>query len=47
MDSPRPQMTFAPGRHGRRAPKAAAQAPCHAAGCVCVRREEMQRVPLR
>lgn len=40
-------MSFAPGRHGHHVPGAVAQVLCHGAGCVCVRREEMQRVPLR
>lgn len=34
----RPQMTFAPGRHGHRAPVAAAPAPCQGVGSVCARR---------
>lgn len=42
-----PQMTFAPGRHGHNVPEAVVQVLCHDAGSVCVRQEEMQRVPLR
>lgn len=40
-------MTFVPGRHGHHVPGAVAQGLWRAAGCVCVRREEMQRVLLR
>lgn len=42
-----PQMTFVPGRHGHHVPEAVVQAPCHGAGCVCVRMVEIQLVPLR
>ena len=40
-------MTFARGRHGHRVPEAVVLVLCQGAGCVCVRREEMQRVQLR
>lgn len=43
----RPQMTFAPGRHGHCAPVAAAPAPCQGVGSACVRRWETQPVLLR